>query len=428
MKILLSAYACEPNRGTEPGVGWNTAVSLTKYHQIWVFTSNTHRAAIDAELAVHPVTNLQFVYLDPFGWIYDWSQESKKSTWDVHIHYYLWQIWAYFVGRAMNRSIGFDLVHHLTYGKYSAPSFLSFLPIPFCWGPIGGAESAPATFWQDFSLRARTYEVFRTLSQRVGELDPFMRLTAKRSQIVWCKAADTANRMRSLGAQNVSVMVESGLRPAEIATLASYPPPTTAPIRFISMGRLLHWKGFHLGLRAFAAAALPDAEYWILGEGPERDRLQTLAADLGIADRVKFWGNLPRTEGLSKLGECHVLVHPSLHDSGGWVCLEGMAAGRPIICLDLGGPGVQVTTATGFKIPAHNPAQAVQELAAAMTTLAHDANLRLQMGQAGQSSIAKSYNWEAKAKALTEAYVAAIASSSSELANLEAGNDEYTGS
>jgi glycosyltransferase involved in cell wall biosynthesis len=404
MKILLSAYACEPNRGTEPGVGWNTAIALTQYHQIWVFTSNTHRAAIEAELTVRPVANIQFVYLDPLGWVYDWSQEGKKSTWDVHIHYYLWQIWAYFVGRSLHESIGFDLVHHLTYGKYSTPSFLSLLPLPFCWGPIGGAESAPKPFWQDFSLRARTYEIARSLSQWVGEMDPFMRLTARRSQITWCKAEDTAKRMRTLGAQNVAVMVESGLHPAEIATLASYPIPTTATIRFISMGRLLHWKGFYLGLRAFAKADLANAEYWILGAGPENDRLHTLAEELGIADRVKFWGNLPRTEGLSKLGECHVLVHPSLHDSGGWVCLEAMAAGRPIICLDLGGPGVQVTAETGFRIPAHNPAQAVQGLAAAMTRLAQDRNLLVQMGRAGQMLIAESYHWEAKAKALTAAY------------------------
>jgi glycosyltransferase involved in cell wall biosynthesis len=404
MKILLSAYACEPNRGTEPGVGWNIAVSLAQYHQIWVFTSNTHRAAIETELSIRPIENLQFVYLDPLGWVYDWSQEGKKATWGVHLHYYLWQVLAYFVGRSLHKSIGFDLVHHLTYGKYSAPSFLSFLPIPFFWGPIGGAESAPKPFWQDFSLRARTYEVFRSLSQQVGELDPFVSLTARRSRLTWCKAEDTAKRMRELGSQNVSVMVELGLRLEEIATLASYPIPTTELIRFISMGRLLHWKGFHLGVQAFAKAALPNAEYWILGEGPERDRLQTLAEDLGIASELKFFGNLPRAEGLSKLGECHVLVHPSLHDSGGWVCLEGMAAGRPIICLDLGGPGVQVTAETGFRIPAHNPDQAVQELAEAMTRLAQDANLRMQMGQAGQSLIAKSYNWEAKAKALTKAY------------------------
>lgn len=425
MKILLSAYACEPNRGTEPGVGWNTAVSLTQYHQIWVFTSNTHRAAIEAELTVRPIANLQFVYLDPLGWVYDWSQEGKKASWDVHLHYYLWQIYAYFVGRSLHKSIGFDLVHHLTYGKYSAPSFLSFLPIPFFWGPIGGAESAPQTFWQDFNLRARTYEVFRSLSQRLGELDPFMRLTARRSRLTWCKAEDTAKRMRELGAQNVSIMVESGLRPEEIATLASYPILTTEPIRFISMGRLLHWKGFYLGVRAFAQAALPNAEYWILGEGPERERLQTLAKDLGITNQVKFWGNLPRTECLSKLSECQILVHPSLHDSGGWVCLEGMAAGRPIICLDLGGPGVQVTAETGFKIPARTPDQVVQELAEAMTKLAQDANLRMQMGQAGQSLIAKSYNWEAKAKALTKAYEEVVTPLGSDLDNSRLINDLF---
>jgi glycosyltransferase involved in cell wall biosynthesis len=427
MKILLSAYACEPNRGTEPGVGWNTAVALAQHHPIWVFTSNTHRAAIEAELAVRPIENLQVVYLDPFGWVYDWSQEGKKAHWDVHLHYYLWQIWAYFVGRSLHQSIGFDLVHHLTYGKYSAPCFLSFLPVPFFWGPIGGAESAPQPFWQDFSLRARTYEVVRSLSQQVGELDPFVRLTARRSLLTWCKAEDTAKRMRALGAQHVSVMVESGLRPEEIATLANYPIPTPEPIRFISMGRLLHWKGFYLGVRAFAQAALPNAEYWILGEGPERDRLQTLAEELGIAHQVKFWGNLPRNEGLAKLGECHVLVHPSLHDSGGWVCLEGMAAGRPVLCLDLGGPGIQVTTKTGFKIAAHNPEQAIQGLAEAMTRLARDPDLRVQMGQAGQRLIASSYNWQAKGKALTQAYEEVITPLGSKLNNPRLINDQFVG-
>ena len=98
----------------------------------------------------------------------------------------------------------------------------------------------------------------------------------------------------------------------------------------------MHWKGFHLGLRAFACANLPDAEYWILGDGAELNQLQILADNLGIAQRVKFWGKLSREETLNKLRDCHVLVHPSLHDSGGWVCLEAMAAGRPVICLDLG--------------------------------------------------------------------------------------------
>ena len=113
-------------------------------------------------------------------------------------------------------------------------------------------------------------------------------------------------------------------------------------------------KAFHLGLRAFAQfhRQLPESEYWIIGDGPERKGLERLARQLGVAESVRFWGWLPRPEALRLLAECDVLVHPTLHDSGGWVCLEAMVAARPVVCLDLGGPGVQVTDETGIKLPA----------------------------------------------------------------------------
>ena len=63
--------------------------------------------------------------------------------------------------------------------------------------------------------------------------------------------------------------------------------------------------------------------------------------------------------------------------------MEAMAAGRPIICLDLGGPASQVTEETGFKIAAQNPQQATEDLAKAMTCLANDLELRIKMGQVG---------------------------------------------
>jgi len=164
------------------------------------------------------------------------------------------------------------------------------------------------------------------------------------------------------------------------------------------MGRLLHWKGYHLALRAFAQANLPNAEYWLLGDGPERDRLQSLAEDLGISSQVKLWGRLPREETLGKLGECHVLIHPSLHDSGGWTCLEGMAAGRPIICLDLGGPATQVTAQTGVKVAGYNPEQAVHCLAEAMAHLVGDAELRSRLGEGGRNHIREVYDSDVKGK------------------------------
>lgn len=401
MKILVSAYACEAGRGSEPGVGWNTAWEIAKHHEVWVLTRpDDGRPAIEAELARNPNPNLHFVYftLPILGGFWQWGSAAFV------LHYYLWQVQAYFVAKRLHQEIGFDLAHHITFVRYSTPSFISLLPIPFVWGPVGGGESAPRPFWRDFSPRAKIYELLRAFAHRFGELDPFVHLTARRSTITKVTTEDTAKRVRYLGASKIEIVPEASLSLAEIANLSRFGLPEATPLRLISMGRLLHWKGFHLGLRAFAEAGIKDAEYWIVGDGVERERLQLLAEKLGISRQVKFWGKLSREETLTKLSRCHVLVHPSLHDSGGWVCLEAMAAGRPIICLDLGGPAVQVTEATGIKVPANDPEQAVKDLAKAMICLENDPKLRFQLGQAGRDIIQKFYNWEVKGHKLAESY------------------------
>jgi glycosyltransferase involved in cell wall biosynthesis len=406
MKILMSAYSCEPGKGSERGVGWNVVREVANYHEVWVLTRpDESKEAIEAELALNPVPNLHFVYFNiPFlSSLWRWGSSGA-----MQIHYYLWQIQVYFVARRLHQEIGFDVSHHVTFVKYSNPSFLSLLPIPFVWGPIGGAESAPKEFWQDFSWRAKAYEIARNVVRSIGELDPFVHITAKRSAIARATTEDTAKRLYKMGVNHVEIMPESGIAQEELAKLAQYKMPEDSPIRFISMGRLLHWKGFHLGLRAFAKANLPDAEFWVVGNGAEWERLHILVQELGIAEKVKFWGLLPRQETLEKLGQCHVLVHPSLHDSGGWVCMEAMSTGRPVICLDLGGPAVQVTEETGFKIAAINPNQAIADLAQAMTTLAKDPELRVRMGQAGQKLVQESYSWEVKGERLAQTYEAIV--------------------
>lgn len=402
MKVLISAYSCEPHKGSERGVGWNIAREVAKYHRVWVLTRpDESREAIEAELKVNPCPNLKFVYFTLPFWqdSLRWGQSGA-----MQIHYYLWQIQEYFVARKLHQEINFDIVHHVTFVKYSSPSFLSLLPVPFIWGSVGGGETAPKSFWQDFSFKNKAYETLRLMARSLGEKDPFTHLTAQRSAIAYATTQDTAERVRQMGANCIKIASETALAQSEIEQLALFPPPSTNPVRFIGIARLLHWKGTYLGLRAFAQANLPHAEYWILGEGEERQRLESLTLNLGIGDRVKFWGLLPRDRVLSKLRESSVLVHPSLHDSGGWVCLEAMAAGRPVICLDLGGPAVQVTSETGFKITASNPEHAVKGLAHAMSKLANDNALCWQMGQAGKQRVQRFYSWQAKGKQLSQIY------------------------
>ncbi|WP_404789613.1 glycosyltransferase family 4 protein [Altericista sp. CCNU0014] len=402
MKILISAYSCEPGRGSERGVGWNVACEVAKRNEVWVLTRpDESRDAIEAELATNPIPNLHFVYFTLPFW-----QDSLHfgQSGAMQIHYYLWQIQAYFVARKLHKEIGFDLAHHVTFVKYSAPSLLSFLPIPFVWGPVGGGESAPPQFWKDFSLRARFYEIARDLVRNIGQRDPLVGMTIRNSAVVRATTDDTAKRLYRMGATQVQIVPEVGLLDEEIATLHQFPLPASQPVRFISMGRLLHWKGFHLGIQAFAKANLPDAEYWLVGEGPELDSLQRLAREHGVAKQVKFWGRLPREETLERLGESHVLVHPSLHDSGGWVCIEAMASGRPVVCLDLGGPAIQVTCETGIKISAQNPEQTIRDMAIALEKLACNPDLRVQMGKAGRQLIDENFSWKVVGERLDRLY------------------------
>lgn len=338
-KILLSCFACRPHLGSEPGVGWNFARHMADHHEVWVLTRADNRHVIEDELTRNPVPGLNFIYHDLSAWASFW----KRGQTGVQLCYYLWQLTAIPLVRQLHCEMKFDLVQHVTYMKYWAPSALAFLEgVPFIWGPVGGGESAPLSFWPSFGLRGIMYETLRSLARKLEELDPLVQHTARQATLALATTQETATRLRQMGVRRVKIFGQLGLSEEELTLLGAIITPSQKQIVFLSLGRLLHWKGFHLGIMAFAQSDLSDAEYWIVGDGPERSRLKRLAKRLGVAGRVRFFGQLTRTEVLNLLSQCHVLVHPSLHDSGGWVCMEAMAAGRPVICPDLGGPATQV--------------------------------------------------------------------------------------
>jgi glycosyltransferase involved in cell wall biosynthesis len=208
------------------------------------------------------------------------------------------------------------------------------------------------------------------------------------------------------------VLSNAGLAREDIRQLSAIRLRHHGPFRLISVGRLLHWKGFELSIRAFERfhRQFPESEYWLIGDGPEGKRLRKLAQSLGIAESLTFWGEVPRWQVLEKLAESDVLIHPSLHDSGGWVCLEAMAAGRPVVCLDLGGPGLQVTESTGIKVRAGNADQAAVDLAKAILRLAQDPELRVRMGEASRQRVKDHYDWASKVDFITGIYDTTVGS------------------
>jgi glycosyltransferase involved in cell wall biosynthesis len=110
-------------------------------------------------------------------------------------------------------------------------------------------------------------------------------------------------------------------------------PPTA-----IFAGRLLPLKGVALGIRAVALTE--NWRFLIVGDGPDKTRLQRLTRELRLADRVDFLEWQPRDELMAIMRRADTLLFPSLHDEAGWVVAEAMACGLTVVCLDRGGPPV----------------------------------------------------------------------------------------
>ena len=88
MKIFISAYTCEPYKGSEPGIGWSFVNELSKYHEVHVLTRLNNQESIEQ----HNTNNIKFHYYDVPKWLSFW----KKGKRGYQTYYYIWQILAYF--------------------------------------------------------------------------------------------------------------------------------------------------------------------------------------------------------------------------------------------------------------------------------------------------------------------------------------------
>lgn len=402
MKILLSAYACEPAKGSEPGVGWNWALQIAKLHEVWVITRSNNRSSIENYLNNNPHNNLNFIFVDLPPYLVFW----KKGQRGIRLYYYLWQIWAYFLAKRYNNNVRFDIVHHITLGTYWLPSFMYNLPIPFVFGPVGGGDKIPSRFLDDINIRGRSFEYIRNLRLNISKFDPFLNKALKKAKYVLVNTSDTQQAVKQIVKCNTWIFSHMGIDPEEFKNSSLRKNVKSTKIRFVSVGRQIHWKGFHLGIQAFSSIEKknPHCEYWLIGDGVEHNRLNELVTKLDLNDKVIFIKKVSRDIVIQYLFESDIMIHPALHDSAPSSVLEGMAASLPVIYLDLAGPTIQLTSETGFKIPAKDPEQAINDIAEAMLRLVNDPELRRKMGEKGRERVKEHFSWEKKGEFINEIY------------------------
>lgn len=411
LKVLMSAYACEPHRGSEPEVGWQWAVHMARWHEVTVITRANNQPTIETELGRLPTPHPRFVYYDLPRWLRFW----KRGNWGVQVYYSWWQRGMLGLARRLHAQHGFDLAHHVTFGKFSVPSQLVKLPIPLIVGPVGGGESTPPGFQSTYSLSGKIAEVLRDSARWASISSPFSRRLLTRVHTFIAATPQTATWLAPLSSRPVLVEPQCGMTEAELQSFATFPLRHAMPFRLISIARLVHWKGIHLALQAFARFAKrhPESEYWIVSGGPELGRLRQLAEKLGVAKQVVFFGRLPQLKDVyAKLAEADVFVHPALHEGFGYACLEALAAGRPLLCLNWGGPGMQATPECGFAVGVSSPEQAIEELAAAMTQLCENPEKRLAMAAAARLRAASGFDWWRKGEQMNAVYRSVLGNAS----------------
>ncbi len=180
-----------------------------------------------------------------------------------------------------------------------------------------------------------------------------------------------------------------------LVTLAPSHPVAPSPCLLLCVGRMVYKKGFDFLLRAMAEPELRQRNVLavMVGNGDQKDEWQALAAQLGISERVRWVGNVPKTEIGIYYNACDILLNPSVSKpaDGLNVCvLDAMSCAKPVVGSNVAGNALAIVDGeTGLIVPE----QDASALAKALAKLVDDGELRQKMGKAARQRIESELGW-----------------------------------
>ncbi len=359
MKILLSAYACEPNKGSEPGVGWSWAIEYAKCNEVWVLTRDNNRETIEKYIEKYPEyqnKNLHFVYVGLPPKLTFW----KKGRRGMRLFYMLWQQKAVKVAEELNKKINFDFAQHVTFVSYTQPIYMYKLGIPLVWGPVSGGENIPSSVKIKMSGKEKIIENVRSVSQ-VGVLTfPSIRKTMKIAKVILVATEETKRKIPTKYQNKTLVMPAIGIEKMPNINRKNR---HDGKIKIIMAGRLINWKAFDIGIRSFLKISdkYPEIELHILGEGDRKKELETLAADK-IGKQIIFEKPIAHDCIYEFYSGFDLFINTTLRDSGCMTMMEAMSVGVPCIAIAAGGPKVLLESFEECKIVPKSYAECVNKV------------------------------------------------------------------
>ena len=211
-------------------------------------------------------------------------------------------------------------------------------------------------------------------------LVPVVRRLLDSADLRIAPSADLASHARALQRRGGKIeVIPHGHRPWPGAGPKDAPEdrPRDAALRLVTLARLVTRKRLDVLLEAMHTLADARTRLTILGDGPERPRLEQRARDLGLAERVTFTGYVTEAAKHRALAEADIFVLASAHEGFGLVYLEAMQHGLPIVAARLGGQADFLADGRTGRLVQPG---AASELRAAIDDLARDPALRTRIG------------------------------------------------
>jgi glycosyltransferase involved in cell wall biosynthesis len=405
LRILLLAPDCNPEQVSIPYVTYSHAAALAQIHDVALVVGSPSEEPVRRAKA--PFRTIEVVRMPLLERIYAWSlRRIFKYNYDTQVLTafgypfslaFEWHAWRQLRRRIMAGE--FDVVLRILPMTPVLPSpfafFLRKTPIPFVIGPLNGGLPWPPGFRQLDNQR-EWISGLRTLYQ----LLPFARSTYRYAAAIIAASSQTYAEF-AMYSEKLFFVPEPGIGPSQCLG-DSRTPDSGAKLQLIFIGGLVPRKACDLALRAAAPILRADlARFTVVGDGPERNRLEQLTRSLGIETTVSFCGWLSHAEGLRRLRSADVMVFPSIRDNGAGVVFEALASGAVPVVADFGGPGDIVYPEVGYKVALSNENDMVSEIEKILTNLAGNRDRLNRLRQQGMTYARERLTWEAKAQSVS---------------------------
>lgn len=407
LKILISAYACEPGLGSEIGVGWHWVLEMSKYFDLWVLTRESNRHTIEPWIAAHPeYRQIRFLYYDWPKWARFW----KKGLRGVRTYYNLWQMCTNGIVKRTMQENDIKIFHHLTYGNvlwnvssYGQKQF-------FIWGPVGGLESIPAEYSRHYDKKSQMIERVRRAVTSMSVWNPGFRKRCRQADLILCKTEITRDLIPQK--QRAKAVLFTDVAADVSATSSNSNKKTDRGVtEFITVGHLDAWRGFDLIIEALpeVVARNPKIHLTIVGNGPDRVRLDRIVKEHALESFVTLTGKVPMDTYKSLMLQADVVVNAALKEGAVTVSFDSMAMGKPLVCLDTTGYTRYFTNDYAVLIPRKGRAEVIRHLQEAMLRLT-DATERERLGARAKEASTR-FSWEHHGKEIRDAIMKAYGQS-----------------